>query len=163
MKNQCLQMYENMIAEIGLRRSHTSTNSQWIEDCFQVSLKACNHLQELADTYPFADIQEEIWFYKVMKPQFAGQMEYFTLLYMVEVFAPEDMSQRINYWNHELKKSRDFFSKHESFYQYYKQGHTDLDPTWFVRASTYSDLAATIIAREKYLDYLKAKISDSSN
>lgn len=163
MKDQYLQMYENMITEIGLRRSHTSTNSQWIEDCFQVSLKACTHLQELADKNPFADIQDEIWFYKVMKPQFAGQMEYFTLLYMAEVFAPEDSSQRINYWNHELKRSRDFFSKHESFYQYYKQGHTELDPTWFVRSSSYSDLAATIIAREKYLDYLKGKIRESSN
>jgi RteC protein len=163
MKDQCHQLYEKMLAEIGFRRHHSPIAAQWIEDCFQISLKACHELDEMTGKYIFTDLQEEIWFFKVMKPQFTAQMEYFTLLYMAEVFAPDDDLQRVTYWNHELKRSRDFFSKHQSFYQYYKLGRTEYDPAWFVRASTYGDLAATIIAREKYLNYLQAKVGQLSN
>lgn len=163
MKDQCLRLYENMIAELGFRNNPSATDCRWIEDSFHVSFKACTDLQVLADLHSFKDLQEEIWFYKEMKPRFAGHMEYYTLLYMAEVFAPEDSGSRINYYNHELKRSQDFFSKHDSFYKYYKQGHTDLDLTWFVRSSSYVDLAATIIAREKYLEYLSDKLGPSSN
>jgi RteC protein len=163
MRDQCEQLYEKLLVEIGFRNRNPQVDAKWIEDCFQISLKACNELEEMASRHLFADLKEEIWFFKVMKPQFAAQMEYFTLLYMAEVFAPDDDHQRIHYWNHELKRSKDFFSKHQSFYQYYKLGRTECDPAWFVRTSTYVDLAATIIAREKYLKYLQSKLDRSSN
>lgn len=163
MKSQCQQMYDQLLTEIGMRRQQASSESKWIEECFHLSFTTCNRLQEMIRNYHFTDLQEEIWFFKTMKPRFSGQMEYFVLVYMSTVFAPEDAVERVNYWRQELKRNQAFLSKHEDFYQYYRLGHTEFDPQYFVRSATaYADLAATLIARERYLEYLQSKITPSN-
>ena len=65
--------------------------------------------------YRFASQQEEIWFNKAIGPQFAAQTKYFTLIYAAEMFAPDDVEKRMDYWQYELKKNLEFFNKHEAF------------------------------------------------
>jgi hypothetical protein len=157
-------MYDHLLAEIGMRKKQASSESKWIEECFHLSFATFSRLQEMVKNHDFTDLQEEIWFFKIMKPQFAGQMEYFVLVYMSAVFAPEDAGLKMEYWQQELRRSQAFFSKHEEFYQYYKLGRTEFDPKYFVRtAISYADLAANLIARERYLEYLQSKIQRSSN
>lgn len=164
MRSQCLEMYDQLLVEIGNRKKKATTDPKWIEECFHLSFTSFTRLQEIVSNYPFADLQEEIWFFKTMKPQFAGQMEYFVLVYMSEVFAPEELGAKMNYWRQELRKNKAFFSKHEEFYQYIKLGRTEFDPQYFVRtAATYVDLAASLIARERYLEYLQSRMGKWSN
>jgi hypothetical protein len=115
----------------------------------------------MKEGYRFEDQQEKIWFYKAIEPQFAAQIKYFVLLYVAEMFVPEDASKRTDYWKGELKKGRDFFEKHENFYLYCKKGMTYKDNFYFTSSSTHVDLLASLIAREKYLEYLQSRIGAS--
>ncbi len=113
----------------------------------------------MTENHRFDDHHEEILFYKTIKPQFAAQIKYFTLLYASEVFAPEDIEKKTGYWHNEQKKCLEFFERHEAFYQYYKNGMTNQDAHYFIPSSSYIDILASFIAREKYLGYLQSKIN----
>lgn len=158
MKNLCQEIYEGLLAEIVSRKESSHSHRQWIEDCFQLCFFACSRLQEISDKHRFEDQHEEIWFYKTIKPQFTAQIKYFTLLYASEVFAPEEMERKVDYWINEQKKSLEFFEKHETFYQYYKEGMTNQDPHYFSSSSSHVDILASFIARERYLGYLQTKL-----
>jgi hypothetical protein len=158
MKNQCEQMYAELLTAIRTGKEQSHSHRKWIEDCFQLCFRAYTHLQKMAKNYQFADQQEEIWFHKAIGPLFAAQTKYFTLIYTAEVFIPDDVEKRMDYWRYELKKNLDFFDLHETFYQYYKKGLTNQDYHYFTSASSYADLLASFIAREKYLGFLLKKI-----
>lgn len=151
-------MCEELQQLIRSRKEVCQSHRQWIEDCFQLSFRAYCQLKKLKEGYRFEDQQEMISFYKTIEPQFAAQIKYFVLLYVAEMFVPEDNSKRMDYWNGELKKIHDFFEKHDTFYLYCKKGMTYKDETYFSFSSTHVDLLASLIAREKYLEYLQSKV-----
>src|ERR1700743_1627691 len=104
MMNQCLGMYQELLTAIRLQSQYSKSHRQWIEDCFQLCFRACNQLQQIKEKYCFLDLQEQTSFYKDIEPQFAAQIKYFTLLYAVDVFAPEDDEKRMTYWFNEQRK-----------------------------------------------------------
>lgn len=154
-------MCEELLEVIKSRKEVSQSHRQWIEDCFQLSFRAYNHLQKMKEGYQFENKEEQIWYYKTIEPQFAAQIKYFVLLYVAEMFVPEDKSKRTDYWNGELKKGRDFFEKHENFYLYCKKCMTYKDYLYFTSSSTHVDLLASLIAREKYMEYLQSKVGAS--
>ena len=158
MKNLCQEIYDAMLADIVSRKEQCHSHHQWIEDCFQLCFFACSRVQEISEKHRFSDQHEEIWFYKTIKPQFAAQIKYFTLLYASEMFVPEEMEKRTVYWINEQKKSLEYFEKHEDFYQYYKKGMTNQDARFFTATSPHVDILASFIARERYLGYLQTRL-----
>jgi hypothetical protein len=161
MKSLGQELCEELLEVIRSRKEISQSHRQWIEDCFQLSFRAYNQLQKMKEAYRFEDQQELIWFYKTIEPQFAAQIKYFVLLYVAEMFVPEDISKRTDYWKGELKKGRDFFEKHENFYLYCKKGMTYRDKFYFNSSSTHVDLLASLIAREKYMEYLQSRVAAS--
>lgn len=180
MKELYLALYEKMLAEMEHCSQRYATEKEQIECCFQSCERNWNSLQLLLDTYKFSNEQEEIWFFKVIKPRFTALLEYYTLVYKATLFLPDSDSGEIhNFWQKELRFTARFFAENESFYQYYKAGQTEMDELYFVRANndpthipthkaynisplattTHDHLIASFIAREKYEQYVKGKIS----
>lgn len=152
-------IYIKMLRDIGWFSDDISDRKGWIENCFNVSFLACASLQKIADSQLFTSWQERKWFFRTLRPQFEAFREYLILLYRAELFGPEDLNERMKYWNSELKRNRDFLVAHEIFYRYYRHGRTEQHTAYFGGDIAYGRLVAKIIARERYLEYVQSEIA----
>ena len=160
MKNECLQLYQEMLNDTALKVPLPSDFPGWVEHCFRVSVLAGIRLQKMIENYSFPDEQEKRWVLKTLKPQFSGWVEYFTLIYTAELFIPEELAKKMEYWNRELGKTGNFLMKHEGFYLSYKEGLVQEAPDDRKNAGSDSNLAAMIMARGKYMEYIQEKLTE---
>ena len=186
MTNQlCLQqqwsrLYKKMLCQLAANEIVAADEKKWIEWGFSVITKTWSGIQQEANNYVFDDQQEEIAFYKVVKPRFIGLLDYFTHLYKSVLFQPEDQPGKKEYWEHELEICKNFLFKHRSFCSYYEQGNTSMDHTYFVQqnnqqplvfganeskgqTTSYSYLLARVLSIKKYCRYIQEKIDFLTN
>lgn len=141
-----------------------------------------NALRELKNFilhYTFKNEEEEILFFKEIKPSIFSQLIYFTKLNNIESKRPMgsfEIQQR--YLLNELEKLTSYFNSHLEFYKYYRMKSTFLDDKLFVRGredfhlhldnmmiyvdpefSTSQDyMVAKIMANDRLEVYLKTEI-----
>lgn len=184
MREQCKLLYEKMLSEMESCRQQSLTEKEQIECAFRTCEMNWKKLQTLLYTYQFHSESEEAWFFKTIKPQFTGLIEYYALVYKAALFLPDDDQHDIyKFWQNELQLARRFFAEHESFYQYYKTGMTEMDTIYFVRANndptilpaakaydiapeattSHDHLVASIIAREQYMEYVNRQMQRINN
>lgn len=187
MTNQlCLQqqwsrLYKKMLQQIEDHETIITDEKKWIEWGFRISARTWFGIQQEADNYVFDGQQEEITFYKVVKPRFIALIDYFTLLYKSVLFQPENLQGNLEYWQHERAVCKKILSKYQSFCQYYEQGNTTRDHIYFVQETnqqslifgineiksraitSYSFLLARVLSIKKYYRYVLEKINFLTN
>nr|WP_118197020.1 RteC domain-containing protein [Pedobacter indicus] len=97
-------------------------------------------LEQLATTKDFIinrgfkNLEEEIQFFKELKPTILSKLIYYNSIYKIEAKKPW-IGERIieSYFNNELSKLKKFFDNNLEFYQYYRTNSTYLDHKYFVR------------------------------
>jgi hypothetical protein len=95
---------------------------------------ALNELKTFTLNYTFKDEDEEILFFKEIKPRILSQLIYHVKINNIDSKRPIgsfDIQQ--NYFIHELEKLTLFFNSHLEFYRYYRMTSTFLDDKFFVR------------------------------
>lgn len=99
--------------------------------CIESCLK---QLKEHICQNVFASQDEEIEFFKKIKPSVYSKLIYFVKIFNIESKRPNvsDKSQK-KYLLNELNKLELFFSENLEFYQYYRNNMTYLDDKYFVR------------------------------
>lgn len=184
MRETCHLLYEQMLLDMEFCKQDHSTEKEQIECAFRTCEMTWKKLQSFLHSYHFHSESEEAWFFKTIKPQFTGLIEYYALVYKAALFLPEEDPQDIyRFWQNELQLARRFFAEHESFYQYYKTGMTEMDTIYFVRANndptilptskaydvapevttTHDHLIASFIARERYMEYVHQQLQGTQN
>lgn len=176
LKQQCGRLYKKVLLQLAYYETTASDEKKWVEWSFSFTTKAWLSIQERVEGVAFSDPEEEINFYKTLKPKFVGLIDFFTLLYRSILFQPEDIKERREYWKRELATCKNFLSKHRSFCRYYEQGETIMDPVYFVQQNnkqplifgineniwhvitSYSYLLARVISIKKYQAYVTRKI-----
>lgn len=79
-------------------------------------------------------IQEEICFFKNIKPRFISRLIYHLKIYNIETKRPNgSIKIKRKYFQLELKKLKNFFDENLDFYRYFRTGSTYLDHKYFVR------------------------------
>jgi len=151
---------------------------KWIEQSFWLAMKSWLNIEEMAGNYCFLNRDEEIYFYKDLKPEFIGLIEYFTLLYKSVVFQPDDSMKTGEYLKHELKKCRELVFIYDAGCRYYEQQpNTDIyfleqsnqQPLLFglnvtrinFTNTSYSYLRGRLIAMKRYEKYLQVKLYEN--
>lgn len=88
-------------------------------------------------------IEEEIIFFKEMKPEVLGLLLYFNKIHNIELKRPtgSNDTQR-EYYESELRSITHFFERHLDFYQYYRSKSNYLDEYYFVRGKACPKLCA---------------------
>ncbi|NDV97645.1 RteC protein, partial [Dysgonomonas sp. 521] len=84
--------------------------------------------------YSFTNQEEEITFFKELKPSLSCQLLYYRKVYDIGVNCPQGgrAAQRA-YLEGELEAIRLFFSRHREFYRYYRSGSRHFDCYYFLR------------------------------
>ena len=181
LQQQCGRLYKKLLQQLAGYETTPGDEKKWIEWGFGLTIKIWLNIQEEVAGYAFNDQQEEITFFKVLKPKFIGLMDYFTHLYKSALFQPEDMQEKKDYWNHELVICNNFLSKHVSFCRYYEQGNTSMDHIYFMGENNQhalvfgtgetvrhaitspSYLLARILSIKRYQHYIHEKICGLTN
>lgn len=131
----------------------------------------------------FADDNEEIEFFKTIKPQILGKLIYYNKVFRIEASCPVGGGMLYHkYFTGELHQLKQEYKEHicnTDFYRYYRLGRTDWDHHFFqlgkidlhsgvnsfvfeidTQFSTYYDYkVARIIANELLYNYLLSRIS----
>lgn len=88
------------------------------------------HIQEKG----FKDAEEEMLFFKQLKPQLVSKLIFFNSIYKIETKRPRGGDKIIRkYLNIELSKIKRYFDANLEFYKYYRTNSTHLDNKYFVR------------------------------
>ncbi|WP_026451460.1 RteC domain-containing protein [Aequorivita capsosiphonis] len=132
----------------------------------------------------FNSIQEEIFFFKHIKPQIFSKLIYYVKLFNIESKRPRSSSKfQIKYLNNQINRLQVFFNDNLEFYHYYRRGATSLDEQYFLRGksdlrsatdffnfyvdeqfSTCQDgTVATIMAYDMLIVYLQQEIEKLEN
>jgi hypothetical protein len=127
---------------------------------------------ELAN-YRFTDIQEEIHFFKHIKPKFVAESDYATLLNFAGNFCPSAGDQRyaMEFWSRQITRMAKFQQKYHEFFSYHSQGHAHLDYVHYTRSvdwkpgaagdktlHDYDLLSGRLAAEQRYASYASIQL-----
>lgn len=129
--------------------------------------------------HPFSNKEEEIYFFKHIKPEVLSRLLYFTEIYNTEMRKPHGSIEVLKkYYNDRLDELTSYFESNLDFYQYYRSKATHLDSHYFVRghidfklcpncvpydrdpefSTCYGHKAAQILANDMLCIYLNKKL-----
>lgn len=78
--------------------------------------------------------EDEILFFKEIKPEILGFLLYFNKIHTIELKCPNGSNDTlIEYYENEQKNLTFFFERNLDFYQYYRSKSTHLDDRYFLR------------------------------
>lgn len=107
---------------------------QRCEKAIDISLKAKEQLRIIILKNQFKSLDEEILFFKEVKPQFTSKIIYYNSILKIEMKKPNGGNRILKkYYNSELIKLKAFFDNELEFYKYYRSGNSYLDYKYFLR------------------------------
>src|SRR5690554_2176488 len=142
-----------------------------IEGTFHMAAFLRNLLSEMKNhitEHGFSNDNEEIEFFKTIKPQILGKLFYYNKVFRIETASPvKDGKMYYKYFSNELQELKQEFKEHNynsDFYRYYRSGRTDMDHTFFQLGNIDINFGLNSFAFEidtnfsTYYDYKVAKI-----
>lgn len=91
-------------------------------------------LKQFTVKYSFVNIEEEVKFFKEVKPVLLSQYFYYRKMFAIQLFDSfRDRKSRIENYYRILQKLQNFARKNQEFYQYCMSGATYLDGNYFTR------------------------------
>jgi hypothetical protein len=123
------------------------------EKIVQVIVRTLYTLRERIKAEGFIDEEEEITFYKQIKPRFQALYIYHATVFNVESDKPLGSKKATyRYFHNELRRIDNFLYHNLEFYKYYRSGKTHLDKEYFTRGQSFNgfdiDIAAPIIDQQ---------------
>lgn len=104
------------------------------ESAIDIILKSLQKLKILFEKEKNKSQNQEIDFFKIVKPKFTSKLIYYNAIFKIETKKPHG-GERIlkKYLNNELDKLKRYFDGNLDFYRYYRTGSSYLDHKYFVR------------------------------
>ena len=136
------KLYDNMLGF--LSRLDSAVEEAPLErtkkamDCIKTALQDLK--KNLIGT-EFNDEEEEIHFFKHIKPSFHHLLIYHRAIFDIELKLPAGSGKtKRKYYDRHLRRLDHFFQQHADFYVYYRSGEIALDPLYFKREADNPEL-----------------------
>lgn len=177
MKTQWEELYSRLLIEINQCKSIRMPEMEMAETCFRIAtnywieakLRFMKRIMQIDD--------EEMEFFKEVKPLFACHMEFYFLVSQGLLFIPEQPAERKKYWEEESRKQERFAKRHPEFIKYYESKQRHLDFKYFlqrnnglrymVQEKVYNDqdcrtshdhLVRSCLANRMYNEFVKKRL-----
>jgi hypothetical protein len=154
--------------ELKVLKEKKLDHAKEIELCYHVVNKYWLYIKTVMKEYIFKSKNEEIIFFKTIKPKFLAEKEYYSLVYHAYLFLPPDNGVIAkDFWLREKERLEKFITDNQLFYDYYKTGRTDRDEDFFLKddleaegpfTASYSQMIGTILALERYNCFVRKKL-----
>lgn len=133
-----LEAYSHIIQELDKTIENLESETDDIlvraEKGIKITKKALKEVRNLVVDYEFETEQEEIHFFKHVKPRVYSKLIYYVKLFTIESKRPRGSTKsQIEYFNHQINKLQSYFNDNLDFYHYYRRGATTFDEYYFLR------------------------------
>jgi hypothetical protein len=165
----CIQLYEQMNAEIKNKKKNIVDEEALIQLCFEIATNYKEKIKESVRNYQFSNQADEIFFFKKVKPLFNAEVEYYTYRYHLVLFKTREMDGDANeldeFYKRQLLRKEKFKREFQAFYDYITDEETYADKQWFTRhshskdSSLFDGLMGRWMAIEKFETYVRGIIS----
>lgn len=134
MKHFAQNLRNELDSQLQFIRLETGDIIKEAELSIKVLLSAVDKLKKFILRYKFKDDDEEIHFFKYLKPQFISRLIYHNRVFNIETKKPYGGEKVLRkYLNNELDKLKRFFDNNLDFYKYHRTNSTYLDHKYFIR------------------------------
>lgn len=134
MRNKLQALLQNLTEQLNFIDLEINDNVMKCEKSIEVITTVIHKVKTLIFKSGFKSEQEEINFFKEIKPLFTSRLIYYNSVYKIETKKPFGGSRIIKkYYNNELDKLKRYFDNNLDFYKYYRTGSTYLDYKYFIR------------------------------
>lgn len=104
------------------------------QEIVELLIECLSKLKQFVLKRGFNNIEEEIHFFKRLKPVILAKLIYYNAIYKIETKKPYGNGKAIKkYIDNELTKLKRYFDNNLEFYRYYRTNSTYLDHKYFVR------------------------------
>jgi len=178
MNSRYQQFYNEMIDALEVCKDKNGDVRVELECCYQICNSFWGEIKSWVVHFSFSSVEEEIEFFKKLKPSVTAEIEYYGLIYQLELFKPAEANELLPFYYREAKRYSRFIKDHKDFYLYYKSGRVDKDQEYFCRIdedeinynlvkvydiyhciiSKYDYLLARYLSLVKYCNFLKRQI-----
>lgn len=136
MKRFTKQLLKEMNLKIEKVQKENTTLLKCSELSFFVCLDTISLLKDFILNYVFCSQDEEIDFFKRIKPAFTSLQYYYLMLYHIEARKPTGGKKVLRqYYNKQLENIKHYYCYNNEFYKYYRTDSTYLDHKYFSRNS----------------------------
>lgn len=87
----------------------------------------------------FENTQEEIYFFKELKPKLVSKLIFYKALYKLETSLPQAKRDKRKHYEKELRKIRQYAINNKEFYEYFRARSCHKDEDYFIRRR-YKDI-----------------------
>lgn len=150
----------------------------------QITHKAIEQIRGSFFKLKSLSTNDEIYFFKVLKPHVFSKLIYYVKLFNIESKRPRSSNKtQIKYFNKQINRLQNYFNDNLEFYHYYRRGATFLDHQYFLRgkanirlfpdtfsffadnkfATSHDTTVATILAYDMLIIYLKRETDKLEN
>lgn len=125
------------------------------------------HLNNWLRNHIFQSSEEEIYFFKCLKPKLISKLIYYKTILTIESEAPLSKKQTKKHYQKAVNKIYQYTKKNKEFYSYYRSGATDCDHHYFIRSTNKPRLNDecfalhydTSLCTEKYMKLVKSLLT----
>ena len=173
MKLRAKQLYHDMMSDLQHCQNKRLAPAVEVECCFRICEKYWDILRNDLKYYEFPSLEDEIYFFREIKPRFVAEIEYYRLLNYSESFCPDDSQpeEQKNFWIRQLNRLDKFKATYQDFYLYYLARQSDKDAQLYTAGdrddknyefdkttSNYDHLIAQLLARERFAAFAGDKV-----
>lgn len=133
MRNEYHLLHKDMLQHLSICMEDEGSELKKIAGCFWIVNRYWEKLKESKRGKEFGCEEEEIHFFKEVKPEFTYLIEYYCILSEALLFVPEESERVIEYWATEGMRYKRFQQKHREFIDYLERGQTCKDRDYFLR------------------------------
>ena len=127
---------------------------QRLKNSSRTILNSISRLKNFIASYNFIDINDEINFFKNIKPEFSSKLIFYQKAYKLQLYLPIGHVQDIkNYYLKELQKISEYLSDNKELLSYYRSNSTLFDEIYFVRKKSDSWLLLSLDDYETDLEF----------
>ncbi|MEQ3498349.1 RteC domain-containing protein [Tenacibaculum sp. SSH1-16] len=154
------------------------------EEGIKITKRALMHVRKDVIKRSFKTQEDEIYFFKNIKPQIYSKLIYYVKLFNIENKRPRSSNKsQIKYFNNQIDRLQNYFNDHLEFYRYYRRNATTFDEQYFLRgkenirlhpdtfhfftdeqfSTSHDSTVATILAYDMLIVYLKKQTDKLEN
>lgn len=179
LKTKSIELLNEMNGQIEFIEAEFEDEIHRAEEIIGVIIKTIDVLKKIVHKYKFKSRNEEIHFFKEIKPQFTSKLYYYNTILRIETQKPIGANEVLkSYYQLEQSRIKAFFDNNLDFYKYYRFRNNYLDEKYFLRgnfdiknnlvdffieldpkfSTSHDNKVANIIANDLLLIYIDKKI-----
>lgn len=134
MNNKSILLLEKLNEQLNFTDIEIDDPIQKSENAINLIITAVEKLRMIFEKEKSKSQEQEIDFFKNIKPKFTSKLIYYNAIYKIESKKPHGGERVLKkYLNNELEKLKRYFDSNLDFYRYYRTGSNYLDIKYFTR------------------------------